>query len=249
MLKGIQFVLLGWLSVTFGEKVGLGETCEGSSNCYSGHCVHECMSSDSVQRCIEPKSFFKHLEIDVPSCINAQVARVLNNYIPGARADLGQDCAVHGDCFSGNCAPLCDKANTSNRCIEPVFSFNRYMKHVPTCISEMASRDHLLLLQFTEEESDDEADESESDENVDTYEGKETPVVPKQWMGNPTNSPTSDNKTKREKNHEMSPNQNEAIKDMFGAHKGAVLKLKVNEAMRSDRFKAAVKQQFLRGKK
>merc|ERR1712029_543141 len=123
------------------------------------NCVPECESSGSVWRCIEPMSFFSHLNIEVPSCIPSNVAMGLLIKIPGASSNLGKVCDSSDNCVTGNCVPLCDEKESQTsiyllpspnkplyypgRCIEPVFSFARYKKPIPACISEEFHLDHI----------------------------------------------------------------------------------------------------------
>lgn len=147
----LQFLFVGWISYTSAGYLGLGEKCarENPEDCISQHCVPECESSGSTWRCIEPKSFFFHLNIDLERCVTSHVAQILRNKVSKAVSDLGSSCSNHAECVTGYCCPICDKKDTKNRCIEPRFSFNRFNRHVPTCISEKASFDHLKLLETT----------------------------------------------------------------------------------------------------
>jgi len=115
------------------------------SDCFSQHCKPVCGSKDSIARCVEAKSFFKHLNIE-ENCVSELDAGILGRKVPGSTRELGEECINHGNCFSGNCVPICENGATGTlRCIEAVYSFSRHNKPIPTCISLIASSDHLEL--------------------------------------------------------------------------------------------------------
>lgn len=140
----IQYALLGWLSFASAGKY-LGEECKADSDCFSQHCRSVCDSDDSISRCIEAKSFFTHLNIE-EDCVSQLDAEILGRKVPGSTLEFGNECDGHGSCFSGHCVPICEQGTTGTlRCIEPVYSFSRHSKPIPTCITEHASLDHLQL--------------------------------------------------------------------------------------------------------
>merc|ERR1719445_2943907 len=148
----VHYVLIGWLSFASAKK-GLGETClkDKSFQCASQHCVSECESDGSVSRCVEPKSFYEHLEIAYPECVERHTSEMLRQKVLTATSGIGQKCTHASDCVTGNCVPVCDYINSYHRCIEPVFSFSRYNKPIPTCISRRVIADHLKLFRKTGE--------------------------------------------------------------------------------------------------
>jgi len=172
----IQLTFLGWLSFASAGRF-LGEECMSESDCFSQNCKPVCGSKDSVARCVEAKSFFKHLNIE-ENCVSELDAGILGRKVPGSTRELGDECINHGDCFSGNCVPICENGATSSlRCIEPVYSFSRHSKPIPTCISELASSDHLELHNNV---SPDEAKPNEKKPSADLVSFKKNvePVVP-----------------------------------------------------------------------
>lgn len=51
----------------------LHETCHNDKNCVTKHCVPEC--SSKLWRCVEPRDFFATNNLEMPKCVNSDVAR------------------------------------------------------------------------------------------------------------------------------------------------------------------------------
>ena len=121
-------------SLGFGKPRRIGHSCHSDVNCNSNHCVPMCDEKRTMWRCIEPRPFFIHYNLDRPRCTDHTfVYPEAAGHSEGLKT-IGKVCSEHAECYTKHCAPVCE--SDQKRCVEPMISFTYHDFQVPECYSK-----------------------------------------------------------------------------------------------------------------